>query len=60
MKEDNIQNKIFQEIRECWIGGSSWFDRKVIRVSISSWATTSEDILLSVASFRKALAIKTN
>lgn len=44
-----------QDNRDCWVGGSVWQGRKVIRVSICSWATTSEDINIAIASFRKAL-----
>lgn len=50
-----------QEQRECWVGGSTWQGKKVIRVSVCSWATTADDISLSVRSFQKALAaVKTN
>lgn len=49
--------KKIQELRECWVGGSSWQGRKVIRVSVCSWATTPEDISRSVKSFEKALAL---
>ena len=48
--------KKVQELRECWVGGSSWNNRKVIRVSICSWATTPGDISRSVRSFEKALS----
>jgi glutamate/tyrosine decarboxylase-like PLP-dependent enzyme len=44
-----------QEMRECWLGGSEWFGKKVMRVSVCSWNTTEEDITRSVRSFRKAL-----
>lgn len=44
-----------QQLRECWVGGSSWQDRKVIRVSICSWASTPQDITRSVKSFQQAL-----
>ena len=44
-----------QELRECWVGGSSWHNRKVIRISICSWTTTAKDITRSVKSFEKAL-----
>jgi glutamate/tyrosine decarboxylase-like PLP-dependent enzyme len=47
--------KRIQELRECWVGGSSWNGRKVIRISVCSWATTSEDIMRSVKSFDRAL-----
>jgi glutamate/tyrosine decarboxylase-like PLP-dependent enzyme len=44
-----------QELQECWVGGSTWNSRKVIRISVCSWATTSDDISISVKSFKKAL-----
>lgn len=45
-----------QELRECWAGGSEWHGRAVIRVSVSSWMTTREDVTRSVDSFEAALA----
>jgi glutamate/tyrosine decarboxylase-like PLP-dependent enzyme len=51
---DQVVKKI-QELRECWVGGSFWKGRRVIRISVCSWATTSEDISRSVRSFQKAL-----
>ena len=44
-----------QELRTCWVGGSTWFGKKVIRISVCSWATTEEDISHSVESFGKAI-----
>lgn len=44
-----------QALRTCWLGGSQWHDKKVIRVSVCSWATTTKDITKSVKSFEKAL-----
>lgn len=46
-----------QQLRECWLGGSIWFEKKVMRVSICSWATTESDITKAVKSFEKALEI---
>ena len=56
-KNDERTNKVLQKVqdlRECWAGGSTWFGKKVIRVSVCSWATTSEDITRSVNSFQRA------
>ncbi|MEM7237640.1 MAG: aminotransferase class V-fold PLP-dependent enzyme [Pseudomonadota bacterium] len=39
---------------ECWVGGSTWFGRKVIRVSISSWVTTAADVTRTVDAFVSA------
>lgn len=47
--------KNIQDHRECWVGGSAWHGKKVIRVSVCSWATTEEDISRSVASFKQAV-----
>lgn len=57
---DELTDKILstiQELRECWLGGATWFGKKVMRVSVCSWATTSDDITRSVASFKKALSL---
>jgi len=43
--------KNIQEARECWVGGSKWFGKSVIRISVSSWATTEDDVTRSVQSF---------
>lgn len=50
--EETLKN--LQELRECWCGGSVWFDKKVIRISVCSWATTKEDVEISILSFVKA------
>ncbi len=46
-----------QKLRTCWLGGSVWFGKKVMRVSICSWATTESDITISIESFEKAMGI---
>jgi glutamate/tyrosine decarboxylase-like PLP-dependent enzyme len=55
---DEITNQVIQEIqneRVCWVGGSTWKNRKVIRISVCSWATTEQDVTLSVRSFKSAI-----
>jgi len=54
---EQVLNNI-QMLRECWLGGSMWFGKKVMRVSICSWATTESDISKSVKSFEKALELE--
>lgn len=51
---ENVLKRI-QELRTCWVGGASWQGKRIIRISVCSWATTEEDISRSVESFRKAL-----
>ena len=58
---DNITEQVLsniQMLRECWLGGSMWFGKKVMRVSICSWTTTKNDISKSVKSFEKALELE--
>jgi glutamate/tyrosine decarboxylase-like PLP-dependent enzyme len=43
--------KHIQEFRECWVGGAKWDGKSVIRISVSSWATTADDVSRSVRSF---------
>lgn len=55
---DELTNNVLQRIqdlRTCWVGGSTWDGRKVIRISVCSWATTAADIRRSVASFEQAM-----
>jgi hypothetical protein len=33
----------------CWCGGSFWQGRAAMRISVSSWATTEEDVEKSLA-----------
>lgn len=40
-----------QRSGECWVGGTSWHGRQVIRVSVCSWATTEADVSRSVQAF---------
>ena len=28
----------------CWVGGATWFGEQVMRISISNWSTTEDDI----------------
>jgi glutamate/tyrosine decarboxylase-like PLP-dependent enzyme len=46
--------ELIQNSGECWCGSALWDNRKVIRISVSSWATTADDISRSVKAFEKA------
>ncbi|RPI70983.1 MAG: aspartate aminotransferase family protein, partial [Ignavibacteriales bacterium] len=40
-------NKIISEIQKdgtCWCGGTVWHGKTAMRISVSSWATTEEDV----------------
>jgi len=43
-----------QEDGTCWCGGTEWQGRTAMRISVSSWATTDEDVDASVAAMDRA------
>ncbi|WP_209319661.1 pyridoxal phosphate-dependent decarboxylase family protein [Ancylomarina longa] len=56
-ENDDLTDSIMEGIQnslECWCGGAIWDNRQVIRISVCSWATTSEDITRSVKTFVNA------
>ena len=42
----------------CWCGPTEWQGRTAMRISVSSWATTDEDVNLSVAAILRCAAIE--
>ena len=50
--EDEVTDLVTKRLQEdgtCWCGTSKWKGRTVMRISVSSWATTDEDVELSLA-----------
>lgn len=45
-----------QEEGTCWSGGSVWKGMAAMRISVSNWSTTEEDIRRSAAAIRSVLA----
>lgn len=37
-----------------WMSGSTWRDRAVLRISVSNWSTSAEDVAVSLAALRRA------
>lgn len=42
--------RLIQDEGVCWAGGTTWHGQHAMRISVSSWATTDEDVALSLAS----------
>lgn len=40
----------------CWLGGTTWRGRRLLRISVSNWSTTSEDVDRSVEAILRAAA----
>ena len=43
-----------QDAGTCWCGGTAWHGRAAMRISVSSWATTAEDVERSIAAILEA------
>ncbi len=39
-----------------WMTGSRWHDRAVLRVSVSNWSTSEQDVERSLAALRQVVA----
>src|SRR5580765_2921516 len=39
----------------CWCGGTEWQGRTAMRISVSSWATTDEDVAVSLEAMQRAV-----
>ena len=39
-----------------WMTGSRWHDKAVLRIAVSNWSTTDEDVAISLAALRRAAA----
>jgi glutamate/tyrosine decarboxylase-like PLP-dependent enzyme len=48
--DDRTQRVVaaLQEAGACWCGGTRWQDREAMRISISSWATTQQDMEITL------------
>ncbi len=54
---DEITDRVIKHVQDsgiCWVGGSVWDKRRVIRISVCSWATTEKDVALSLSAFAEA------
>ncbi len=57
--DDGVTTQTMENIQasgECWVGGSKWRGRTVIRISICSWATTKDDVARTCRAFIEARA----
>ena len=44
---DAFTKRVIQDVQDdgtCWLGGATWHGMQVMRVSVSNWSTTAEDI----------------
>ena len=56
---DNVTPAVIARVQQegvCWVGGTIWEKEPAMRIAISNWSTTAEDIDRSAASIREAAA----
>jgi hypothetical protein len=49
--DEDTTNRVIRRIQEdgtCWCGGAVWQGQAVMRISVSCWATTEEDVKRSL------------
>jgi glutamate/tyrosine decarboxylase-like PLP-dependent enzyme len=46
--------KAVQEEGTCWLGGTTWQGKAAMRISVSNWSTTTEDVDRSIAAILRA------
>jgi aspartate aminotransferase-like enzyme len=45
-----------QESGEAWMSGTTWQGRQAIRISVSNWSTSHEDVDRTISAFARAAA----
>jgi glutamate/tyrosine decarboxylase-like PLP-dependent enzyme len=56
--DDDTTNAVLravQESGEAWMSGTTWDGRAAIRISVSNWRTSDDDVTRAVAAFERAL-----
>jgi len=57
--DDHSTQEVIRRVQEegtCWYGGTTWQGKTAMRISVSSWATTVDDVDLSLAAMLKIAA----
>jgi glutamate/tyrosine decarboxylase-like PLP-dependent enzyme len=54
-RTDRVLSRLLDE-GTAWISGSTWRGRRVMRISVSNWSTTTQDVARTLAAIRRAAA----
>jgi glutamate/tyrosine decarboxylase-like PLP-dependent enzyme len=55
--DDAVTDRVVEAVQqsgECWMGSTTWHGRRYMRISVSSWRTTEDDVDRSVAAILAA------
>lgn len=56
--DDRRTDRIVVDVQRsgvCWMGATTWHDQRLMRISVSNWTTTPDDVDRSVATIRAAI-----
>ncbi|MEX0796459.1 MAG: pyridoxal-dependent decarboxylase [Acidimicrobiia bacterium] len=53
--ETNRVEKFIQDEGTCWLGATTWRGDRLLRVSVSNWSTTAEDIDITIDAISRAV-----
>ena len=54
-RTDDVVRRLLED-GEAWMTGSTWRGEKILRISVSNWSTTADDVERSLAAVRRAVA----
>ena len=57
--DDSLTDRIVAEVQRegtCWLGATTWHGRRLLRISVSNWSTTEDDVDRSVSAILRAAA----
>jgi glutamate/tyrosine decarboxylase-like PLP-dependent enzyme len=60
--DDGLTQEVVRRVQDdgtCWLGGTVWQGRAAMRISVSNWQTTAEDVERSAAAILEAAAAVT-
>lgn len=58
-EHDAYTRSVIQAVQDdgtCWLSGTTWHGMAAMRISVSNWATTSDDVERSIEAIRRAAA----
>jgi glutamate/tyrosine decarboxylase-like PLP-dependent enzyme len=61
-QHDRRTDQIIRAIQDsgvAWFGGTTWRDKRAMRISVCNWRTTEDDVDQAIAAMRKILAVST-
>ena len=57
--DDDRTDRVIANVQHdgtCWMGGTTWQGARLMRISVSNWTTTEDDVDRSVEAIRRAMA----